>query len=105
MKIRISKIINKIQSITDLEDLLYRLRQHDWDNDKRFEEIISEIDGDFNVFNLHELDPDKVQEYTNILLQALDDEFSRGFRHFLLNYDYVKNRVVKKMEIKWDWEY
>ena len=105
MKLRISKIINKIQSITDLEDLLYRLRQHDWDNDKRFEEIISEINDDFNMLDLHELDPDKVQDYVNILLQAIDDEFYTELRHFLLNYDYVKNRVVKRMEIKWDWEY
>ena len=105
MKIRISKIINKIQSITDLEDLLYRLRQHDWSNDKRFEEIISEVIGDFNVLYLHELDSEEVQNCTNMLLQAIDDEFYTELRHFLLNYDYVKNRVVKKMEIKWDWEY
>ena len=105
MKIKISKIINKIQSITDLEDLLYRLRQHDWDNDKRFEEIISEINNDFNILDLHELDPDKVQDYANMLLQAIDDEFYTELRQFLLNYEYVKNKIAKKMEIKWDWEY
>ena len=104
MKIKISKIINKIQSITDLEDLLYRLRQHDWDNDKRFEEIISEINNDFNILDLHELDPDKVQDYANMLLQAIDDEFYTELRQFLLNYEYVKNKIAKKMEIKWDWE-
>ena len=105
MKIRISKIINKIQSITDLEDLLYRLRQHDWGNDKRFEEIISEINDDFNMLDLHELDPDKVQDYVNMLLQAIDDEFYTEIRQFLLSYECVKNKIAKKMEIKWDWGY
>ena len=105
MKIRISKIINKIQSITDLEDLLYRLRQYDWGNDKRFEEIISEINDDFNMLDLHELDPDKVQDYVNMLLQAIDEEFYTEIRQFLLSYEYVKDKIAKKMEIKWDWEY
>lgn len=104
MKIKISKIINKIQSITDLEYLLYRLRQHDWNNDERFEEIVSEINDDFNVLDLHELDPDKVQDYVNMLLQAIDDEFYTEIRQFLLSYEYVKNKMAKNMEIKWDWE-
>lgn len=104
MKIRISKIISRIQTLTDLENLLYWLRGWAWNNDERVEEIISETDDNFNVFDFKELDPDKVQEYVNVLLQALDDEFSTEFKHFLLNNDYVRNRVVKKMEIKWDWE-
>mgnify|MGYP000862702164 CR=1 FL=1 len=105
MKIKISKIINKIQNINCLEDLLSSLRLYDWSDKKRLEEIISKTDDDFNTPIFYELDPNEVQNYANMLLQAIDDEFHTEFRHFLLSDEYVKNRVVKKMGIKWDWEY
>ena len=105
MKIKISKIINKIQNINCLEDLLSSLRLYDWSDKKRLEEIISKTDDDFNTPIFYELDPNEVQNYTNMLLQTIDEEFHTEFKHFLLSDEYVLKKIIKKININWDYEY
>ena len=105
MKIRISKIINQIRDTDDLQNLLKKLRQHDWIDNEGFEEIISNVNRRskiLDVFDLNKLSGDRIQDYVDMLLQAIDDDFPMEFRCFLLNYEYVVSKVIKKMKIKWD---
>lgn len=104
MKVKISRIVKSVQTITGLEELIGAVIDH-----KRFDEedvrnVEAKMNRIFDVSNIEELSYENLQSYTYLFLERLNQDFPAGFKEFLYDFFYLKDKALSKLKVKWDWE-
>ena len=104
MKIKISRIVKSVQTTTELAKLIGAVIDH-----KRFdEEYVRNVEAKMNrvfyVSNIEELSHENLQSYTYLFIERLNEDFPAGFKEFLYDFFYLKDKVLSKLKVRWDWE-
>lgn len=104
MKIKISRIVKSVQTTTELAKLIGAVIDH-----KRFdEEYVRNVEAKMNrvfyVSNIEELSYENLQSYTYLFLEQLSEDFPASFKEFLYDSFYLKDKVLSKLKVKWDWK-
>jgi hypothetical protein len=104
MKVKISRIVKSVQTIRELAELIGAVIDH-----KRFDaedvlNIEAKTNRIFYVSNIEELSHENLQSYTNLFLEQLSEDFPASFKEFLYDSFYLKDKVLSKLKVKWDWK-
>ena len=104
MKVKISRIVKSVQTIRELAELIGAVIDH-----KRFDaedvlNIEAKTNRIFYVSNIEELSHENLQSYTNLFLEQLSEDFPASFKEFLYDFFYLKDKVLSKLKVRWDWE-
>lgn len=105
MKVKISRIVKSVQTITELAEFIGAVIDH-----KRFDKeyvwnVEAKMNRVFYVSNIEELSHENLQSYTYLFLEQLNEDFPASFKEFLYDFFYLKDKVLSKLKVKWDWGY
>ena len=104
MKVKISRIVKSVQTITGLEELIGAVIDHKRFDKEDVRNVKAKTNRKFDVSNIEELSHESLQSYTNSFLEQLSEDYPASFKEFLYDSFYLKDKVLSKLKVKWDWE-
>lgn len=105
MKVKISRIVKSVQTITELAEFIGAVIDHKRFDKEYVRNVEAKMNRVFDVSNIDELSHENLQSYTYLFLERLNEDFPASFKEFLYDFFYLKDKVLSKLKVRWDWEY